>query len=259
LALTAQAAAWTPDAGLARPANGAGPVGATPPASPASGVANTLNFYRAMNSGLGSDSGLQAEPGQVPPLGYALAQLHGIYILAENADGLVVVDMHAAHERITYEKMKQARLTEQALARQQLLVPASLDVTHGEAELADEYAAELAAFGLTVERIGPQSLMVREVPVLLAQADPGRLVQDLLADLAEFGSSARLLEMQERLLATLACHASVRANRRLSLAEMNALLREMERTDNAGQCNHGRPTYFLQSLADLDKLFLRGQ
>ncbi len=264
LALSANAEAWQPHEPSAGtpvdPYAAAGRRENLSTAPPAGAVANTLNFYRAINTGMAAgDAGPQAAPGQVPPLGYALAQLHGIYILAENAEGLVVVDMHAAHERITYERMKQARLAEQALARQQLLMPATLEVTHGEAELADEYADELSDFGLVVERIGPQSLIVREVPVLLAQADPARLLQDLLADLAEFGSSARLLASQERLLATMACHASVRANRRLSLAEMNALLREMERTDNAGQCNHGRPTWFVKSLADLDKLFLRGQ
>ncbi len=194
----------------------------------------------------------------VPPLGYALGQLHGIYILAENAEGLVVVDMHAAHERITYERLK-VQMAASRVATQRLLVPLALEVSEAEADLVEDLGAELARLGLVVDRAGVQSVTVREVPALLAGGDAGALVRDILADCLEYGGSQRLAARQDELLATMACHGSVRARRALSLAEMNALLRDMERTDNAGQCNHGRPTYFVQSLADLDLLFLRGQ
>jgi DNA mismatch repair protein MutL len=199
-----------------------------------------------------------ARSGQVPPLGYALGQLHGVYILAENAEGLVVVDMHAAHERITYEKMKAARIGRK-IERQRLLVPIAVAVSEREAELAEESREDLASFGLLVDRRGPGSLVVREVPALLAGADAEQLLRDVLADFLEHGVSDRIAEHEETLLATMACHGSVRANRRLSIPEMNALLREMEQTDNAGQCNHGRPTYWAATMADLDALFLRGQ
>ena len=193
-----------------------------------------------------------------PPLGYAIAQLHGIYILAENADGLVIVDMHAAHERITYEKLK-ASLDAQGLASQQLLAPLALDTTETEAELAEERQAELTAMGLAVDRTGLASIAVRAVPALLAKGNIEELVRDVLAEMAKLGSSRELVNRRDDLLASMACHASVRANRTLTVAEMNALLREMERTENAEQCNHGRPTYRVQTLADLDGQFLRGQ
>jgi DNA mismatch repair protein MutL len=195
---------------------------------------------------------------EFPPLGYALAQLHGVYILAQNRDGLVVVDMHAAHERITYERLK-AQRGGQSVPRQRLLVPQVVSVSETEAELAETMTDELAEFGLVVDRSGPGSITVREVPALLANADVGGLARDVLADCAEHGGSRRLAERQETLLATMACHGSVRAHRALSIAEMNALLRDMERTDNAGQCNHGRPTFVVQTMADLDAVFLRGQ
>ncbi|HEX7035294.1 MAG TPA: DNA mismatch repair endonuclease MutL [Pseudomonadales bacterium] len=194
----------------------------------------------------------------VPPLGYAIGQLHGIYILAQNADGLVVVDMHAAHERITYERLKRESAA-QAVARQRLLVPLVLSVSETEADLAEALREELETLGLVIDRSGPGHVTVREVPALLAGGDVGALVRDVLADCQALGGSDRLAASQERLLATMACHGSVRAHRNLDLAEMNALLREMERTDNAGQCNHGRPTYLVQTLTDLDGLFLRGQ
>jgi DNA mismatch repair protein MutL len=195
---------------------------------------------------------------EFPPLGYALAQLHGVYILAQNRDGLVVVDMHAAHERITYERLK-AQRGGQSVPRQRLLVPQVVSVSETEAELAETMTDELAEFGLVVDRSGPGSITVREVPALLANADVGGLARDVLADCAEHGGSRRLAERQETLLATMACHGSVRAHRALSIAEMNALLRDMERTDNAGQCNHGRPTFVVQTMADLDAVCLRGQ
>jgi len=197
-------------------------------------------------------------PSQVPPLGYAIAQLHGIYVLAQNADGLVVVDMHAAHERILYERLKQ-QLEAQRVARQRLLVPVVLDVSEAEAELAETLAEQLSAMGLALDRSGIMTLTVREVPVLLASGDIGGLVRDILSDCLEHGASLRLENRQHELLAAMACRGSVRAHRALTLSEMNGLLRDMEQTENAGQCNHGRPTFMVQSLADLDRLFLRGQ
>jgi DNA mismatch repair protein MutL len=194
----------------------------------------------------------------VPPLGFAIAQLKGIYILAENRDGLVIVDMHAAHERITYERMKAARDAGEVLA-QPLLVPSRIDVSRREADCVEEHAESLAPLGLVLERSGEESVLVREVPVLLADADLGALVRDVVADLLEFGRSARLEARADEILAGMACHASVRANRALSIPEMNALLRDMERTERSGQCNHGRPTWALQTLAELDRLFLRGR
>ena len=194
----------------------------------------------------------------VPPLGYALAQLHGIYILAAAPDGLVLVDMHAAHERITYERMK-AALQQGGVVTQPLLVPASVAVSRREADLAEAEAEALAANGFMVERRGPESLAIREVPALLAGEDVIKLLRDLLADLSEHGESRRVGESLERVLATSACHTSLRAHRELTLAEMNALLRDMERTPRADQCNHGRPTWTRLSLAELDRLFLRGR
>ncbi len=199
-----------------------------------------------------------AEPGaDVPPLGYAIAQLHGVYVLAQNADGLVVVDMHAAHERITYEKLK-VDVARGTVPRQQLLVPQVLNVSEADADRVEELAEQLDLLGMRVERSGQQAVTIREVPALLA-GDAQALVRDVLADVGELGTSQRLEAATETLLATMACHGSVRAHRQLTLTEMNALLREMERTPNAGQCNHGRPTYMVQSMADLDGLFLRGQ
>ena len=192
------------------------------------------------------------------PLGYAIAQLHGIYILAQNSQGLVMVDMHAAHERIVYEQMKEAQARD-GIARQRLLVPLTFNVTEQEANLAEECAEQLDAAGLIVERMGQSSVVVREVPVLLARANVQEMVQDLLAELCEFGTGESIKRKNFDVLATLACRGSVRANRQLTITEMNALLRSMEVTENAGLCNHGRPTYIRRNLAELDRLFLRGQ
>lgn len=195
--------------------------------------------------------------GGIPPLGYAIAQLHGVYVLAQNAEGLVIVDMHAAHERITYEKLK-VDVQRGQVPRQQLLVPEVLNVSEADADRVEELAGILDKLGIGVERSGQQAVTIREVPALLA-GDAAALVRDVLADVGELGTSARVEAANETLLATMACHGSVRAHRQLTLLEMNALLREMEHTPNAGQCNHGRPTYMIQSMEDLDGLFLRGQ
>ncbi|NHA14778.1 DNA mismatch repair endonuclease MutL [Thioalkalivibrio sp. XN279] len=193
-----------------------------------------------------------------PALGYAVGQLGGVYILAQNRAGLVVVDMHAAHERVLYERLKNA-LSGDAAAGQPLLVPLSVRVSPQEAELAEAMQEALAAVGLVIDRRGPDVVVVRQLPALLANADAESLLRDLLSDLAEQGSSRRVEERMNEVLATMACHGSVRANRQLTLAEMNALLRDMERTERADQCNHGRPTWTQLSMAELDKLFLRGR
>lgn len=243
-----------------------------------------------------------AAAGGIPPLGYALAQLQGVYILAQAADGLVIVDMHAAHERISYERIKrsweasvearrhtlrpmQDQVGDESgddgpegaaageasagvakgmaagpcLRRQPLLVPVTVNVSEREADLAEVNGDHFRRFGLVVDRIGAATLAVREIPVLLQDADPARLLRDLLADFAVHGSSDLLQSRVNEVLATLACHRSVRANRRLTLEEMNALLRDMEDTERADQCNHGRPTWVRLSLADLDRLFARGR
>lgn len=194
----------------------------------------------------------------VPPLGYAIAQLHGIYILAENAEGLIVVDMHAAHERIGYERLKTAH-DGIGLHAQPLLVPMTLAVGERDADTAERESATLVALGFEITRAGPGSLHVRSIPALLAQAEPERLLRDVLTDLREHGQSRRVASARDELLSTMACHGAVRANRRLSLAEMNALLRDMENTERSGQCNHGRPTWARFSLADIDRWFLRGR
>jgi DNA mismatch repair protein MutL len=200
----------------------------------------------------------EIEAGEAPPLGYALAQLAGIYILAENAQGLVLVDMHAAHERVTYEKLKASRDARQMRA-QQLLVPEAILVSEREAAAAEEHADMLAACGLELDRSGPRRVTARRIPALLDGADVAQLARDVLGELAEHGSSRRLEELQNELLSTMACHGSVRAHRRLTIPEMNALLREMEATERSWQCTHGRPTWTQLSIAELDKLFLRGR
>jgi DNA mismatch repair protein MutL len=197
-------------------------------------------------------------PGGMPPLGFAIAQLHGIYILAENADGLIVVDMHAAHERIGYEKLKAAH-DGSGLRTQPLLVPTGMAVSEREAEIAEREADTLAQLGFEVQRSGLQSLLLRSVPALLAQGDVEALLRDVLADLREHGSTRRVAETRDELLATMACHGAVRANRRLSVPEMNGLLRDMEATERSGQCNHGRPTWTRFNLAEIDRWFLRGR
>lgn len=199
-----------------------------------------------------------AGDGQVPPLGYAIAQLHGIYVLSETAEGLIVVDMHAAHERIGYEKLKAAH-DGAGLRMQPLLVPQTVAVSEREADVAEREAATLAELGFEVSRGGPQSLLLRSVPALLAHGDVAALLRDVLADLREHGDSRLIREARDELLSTMACHGAVRANRRLGIAEMNALLREMEATERSGQCNHGRPTWARFTLPEIDRWFLRGR
>lgn len=194
----------------------------------------------------------------IPPLGFALAQLSGIYILAQNAHGLIVVDMHAAHERIVYEKLK-ASLDAEQIATQPLLIPVSfhadtLDIATAEAE-----QAALNMLGFDIAPLSPTALAVRAMPVLLKQSEAEAAARDVLDELREFGASRVLTERRNELLSTLACHGAVRANRILSITEMNALLREMEQTERSGQCNHGRPTWFQLALNDLDKMFMRGK
>lgn len=194
---------------------------------------------------------------KVPPLGYALAQLLGIYILSQTADGLIIVDMHAAHERITYERLKRQQ-AEERVATQPLLVPERIAVSTRDVALMEEQQEFLASLGLVLDVSGPDSLLLREVPALLQSEDLTRLVQDVLNDLHIAESSHRIEELTNELLSTMACHRSVRANRQLTIPEMNALLRDMEATERSGQCNHGRPTWVQINLADLDKLFKRG-
>lgn len=196
--------------------------------------------------------------GEVPPLGFAVAHLHGAYIVAQNANGMVLVDAHAAHERITYERLKAARAAN-GLARQPLLVPISLHLTSGEMAAFEEFSSAFDGLGLVVEIAGENSVLIREIPVILARDNAEQLVRDVLADLSEVGHSDRLSARIDEILATMACHGSIRANRALSIGEMNALLRDMEVTENSGQCNHGRPTWVQLSHDELDKLFLRGR
>jgi DNA mismatch repair protein MutL len=195
---------------------------------------------------------------QAPPLGFALAQLHGIYILSQAPDGLILVDMHAAHERTTYERMKVA-LGSGPIASQPLLVPVSIAVAPAEADLFEEHAATLARAGLEVVRSGPASVQVRAVPAFLAPMDLDELVRRVGADLSADGATRGIEEALNEVLGTMACHGAVRAHRNLTVPEMNALLREMERTVRSDQCNHGRPTWTYVSLGDLDRMFLRGR
>ena len=194
----------------------------------------------------------------MPPLGYAVAQLHGIFILAENKAGLVLVDMHAAHERITYEHMKTAADSE-GIRSQSMLVPLSIIVSEKEADLVEEHSSEFSGLGIDLERASEESIIVRTVPTLLAKSNVEQLVRDVLSDFAEYGESKRIEQHRDEILSTMACHGSVRANRRLTIPEMNALLRDMEETERSGQCNHGRPTWCELSLAELDGLFMRGR
>ena len=216
-----------------------------------------VEAYQEFTAPLGAPAEV-GEDEQIPPLGYALAQLKGIYILAENRHGLVLVDMHAAHERVMYERLKTAMAIE-GLKGQPLLVPQSMALSEREVDCAEEHADWFAKLGFELQRMGSESLAIRQIPALLKQAQAEHLVRDVLADLMEYGTSDRIQAHINELLATMSCHGAVRANRQLTLPEMNALLRDMEITERAGQCNHGRPTWTQLNLDQLDKLFLRGR
>jgi DNA mismatch repair protein MutL len=222
-------------------------------------VRESLAAYGALSGvGTAQTGAAGMDKGDIPPLGFAVAQLAGVYVLAENNDGLIIVDMHAAHERIVYEKLKRA-FDGTEVVRQPLLVPATIAVAESEANIVEQSTEVLARIGLVIDRAGPTSLVIRELPALLKDADAEGLLRDVLADFAEAGQSNRVEDMCHDYLATMACHTSVRANRLLTIDEMNALLREMEVTERADQCNHGRPTWTAITMQELDRLFLRGQ
>jgi DNA mismatch repair protein MutL len=221
-------------------------------------VQEQMEIYRALHTATPVAAEGPVQQNHTPTLGYALGQLHGIYILAENEQGLVMIDMHAAHERIVYEKMK-AELSTQNIAIQTLLVPLTLALSEREADAVEHSPEIFQQFGFSIQRISKETIAVREVPQLLAQGPIEQLIRDIISDLLEKGKSSRAEEQINKLLGTLACHASVRAHRKLTIPEMNALLREMEKTDHSGQCNHGRPTCVKLSMDDMDKLFMRGR
>ncbi len=264
---TGSAVQQSPDAPAAKPAPSI-----DQQSMPFAGVQETLAAYEvlhrhsrsmavtppAVSEARETPAAMPDEENEVPPLGYAIGQLHDIYILAQNREGLVIVDMHAAHERITYERLK-AAWAGTGLVRQPLLVPVTIEVAAHEAERVASEPETFRMLGFEIDRLGPETLVVREVPALLADGDIERLVRDLVADVVTHGTSTRVEERIHELLATMACHGAVRAHRRLSREEMNALLRDMERTERSGQCNHGRPTWRQIPLAELDRFFMRGQ
>jgi DNA mismatch repair protein MutL len=242
-------------------ATGPGPGQSPRQAGMTLGVGEQLARYAALHptpAPLATPASAVGVPAGDYPLGFALAQLHGVYILAQNTQGLVLVDMHAAHERITYEDLKVSQAGA-GIRSQPLLVPLNLGVSQREAEVAESSQAWFSELGFEIDRMGPEQLVVRQVPALLHDTDIEALVRDVLSDLLEHGTSQRIETSVNEILSTMACHGSIRANRRMSLDEMNALLREMEVTERSGQCNHGRPTWVQIGMDELDKLFLRGR
>jgi DNA mismatch repair protein MutL len=239
-------------------------MGLAPAPTPLNYSAKTSGYQgQSVNTPMHAYQSLYAEGGAeesaiIPPLGFAIAQLKGIYILAENEQGMIVVDMHAAHERITYEQMK-TDFDKEGLIAQPLLVPESLSVSQREADAVEQNPDVFVRLGFSVERAAAESIVVREIPALLRGTQVEALLRDVISDVLEHGTSERIRHKINEILSTMACHGSVRANRKLTIPEMNALLRDMEATERSGQCNHGRPTYFQLSLDELDKLFLRGR
>jgi DNA mismatch repair protein MutL len=230
------------------------------PSPPVNGqrVAEQMSLYRTLAADAPAEPALQAVPMEMPPLGYAIGQLLGIYILAEKENTMVMVDMHAAHERVLYEKMKTSWQANQ-MAVQKLLVPLTILLSEREADCVEQSPEIFQQLGFAVARISKESIAIREVPQLLADGPLVQLLRDVIADVLAQGDSSRVQEHINHLLGTLACHGAVRANHQLSIPEMNALLRQMEKTEHAGQCNHGRPTCAELSLTELDKLFMRGR
>jgi DNA mismatch repair protein MutL len=239
-------------------------MGLAPAPTPLNYSAKTSGYQgQSVNTPMHAYQSLYAEGGAeesaiIPPLGFAIAQLKGIYILAENEQGMIVVDMHAAHERITYEQMK-TDFDKEGLIAQPLLVPESLSVSQREADAVEQNPDVFVRLGFSVERAAAENIVVREIPALLRGTQVEALLRDVISDVLEHGTSERIRHKINEILSTMACHGSVRANRKLTIPEMNALLRDMEATERSGQCNHGRPTYFQLSLDELDKLFLRGR
>ncbi len=248
-------ASATPDEAFARSGH-SGPAASGQQGGLGLGVRDSVARYAELASIRQSEGGEDAQ--DIPPLGFAVAQIHGVFVLAENAQGLIVVDMHAAHERIVYEQLK-STWSQERVKSQRLLVPEKLAISRREANALETHANALNQLGFDLGLAGPESLVIRAVPTLLARADSIVLVRDVLADLVELGDSTRVESAIDELLSTMACHGSVRANRRLTLDEMNGLLRDMERTERSDQCNHGRPTWVQMDMKSLDRLFLRGQ
>ena len=221
-------------------------------------IAEQRRSYTDFAPATGMQSILQDERQDMPALGFARAQLHGIYILAENAQGLVMVDMHAAHERITYERLKTAH-EGAGIRSQPLLVPITMSVSAREAQLVEDASDVFSQLGFEVDRVADESIKLRQIPIVLSDSDVETLLRDVLSDLLTHGTSSRIQQEMNEILSTMACHGSVRANRKLTIEEMNALLRDMEATERSGQCNHGRPTWIQLTIAELDKLFMRGR